>query len=324
MGLKTKDLLSIRDLDASDLKLILDTAESFKEVETRRIKKVPTLRGKTVVNLFFEPSTRTRTSFELAAKRLSADVVNISAATSSAVKGETLLDTARNIEAMQADILVVRHPSAGAPDLLARKLRCPVVNAGDGSHEHPTQALLDLFTIRERKKRIDGLVVALIGDILHSRVARSDIHGLRLMGAQVRVAGPPTLVPDEVTSLGVERFYRIEDALKGADVIILLRLQLERQAQALFPSIREYARVYGVTPARVALAKDDVVVMHPGPINRGVEISPEVADGLPSVILDQTANGVAVRMATLFLLSGVSQTQGSSHEEASDQERTPH
>lgn len=304
MGLKGKDLLSIRGLDADEIRLILDTAETFKEVGTRRIKKVPTLRGKTVVNLFYEPSTRTRTSFELAAKRLSADVVNISSTTSSVVKGETLLDTARNIEAMQADFLVVRHQSAGAPQLLARALRCSVINAGDGFHEHPTQALLDLFTIRDRKKTIEGLKVAMIGDVLHSRVARSNILALRVLGATVRVAGPPTLIPKEIQGWGVETSYKPDEAIRGADVVILLRLQLERQSRALFPSIREYAKLWGLSPARMALAKADAVVMHPGPINRGVEIAPEVADSQPSLILDQTANGVAVRMAILYLLSG--------------------
>ncbi|MBI3610042.1 MAG: aspartate carbamoyltransferase catalytic subunit [Nitrospirae bacterium] len=303
MPLKTKDLISIKDLDRDELRLILDTAESFKEVGTREIKKVPTLRGKTVVNLFFEPSTRTRTSFELAAKRLSADLVNISASGSSAAKGETLLDTARNIEAMQADLIIVRHPCAGAPLLLARKMTSAVINAGDGAHEHPTQALLDLFTIRERKKTFEGLTVVIVGDILHSRVARSDIHALRMVGATVRVVGPPTMIPREITDWGAEVFYRFDEALKGADVIIILRLQLERQGRSLYPTFREYSNLYGLTPRRLALAKDDAMVMHPGPINRGVEISPDVADGLSSVILSQTTNGVAVRMAVLYLLS---------------------
>lgn len=302
--LKSKDLLGIEDLDREDLDLILDTAESFKEVGSREIKKVPTLRGKTVVNLFFEPSTRTRTSFELAAKRLSADVVNISAAISSSVKGETLLDTARNIEAMQADVLAVRHPCAGAPMFLARRLSISVVNAGDGAHEHPTQALLDLFTIRERKKKLEGLTVAVVGDILHSRVARSLIRALNLVGASVRLVGPPTMIPREAAAWGAEIHYRYDESLKGTDVIMVLRLQLERQKSSLFPTLREYASLYGLTPARLAMAKDDVLVMHPGPINRGVEISPEVADGLSSVILTQAANGVAVRMAVLYLLSG--------------------
>jgi aspartate carbamoyltransferase catalytic subunit len=305
MGLKVKDLISIKDLDRNDLRLILDTAESFKEVGTRDIKKVPALRGKTVVNLFFEPSTRTRTSFELAAKRLSADLVNISAPTSSAAKGETLLDTARNIEAMQADMIVVRHPCAGAASLLARSLASVVINAGDGAHEHPTQALLDLFTIREKKKSLEGLTVVIVGDILHSRVARSAIHALKLVGATVRLVGPPTMIPREIMNWSVEVFYQYEEALKGADVVMILRLQLERQGRSLYPTLREYAHLYGLTPRRLAMAKDDVLVLHPGPMNRGIEISPEVADGLSSAILSQTTNGVAVRMAVLYLLSGV-------------------
>jgi len=305
MTLKGKDLLSIRDLDRDGIRLILDTAESFKEVGARDIKKVPTLRGKTVVNLFFEPSTRTRTSFELAAKRLSADLVNISVSHSSVVKGETLLDTARNLEAMQADLIVVRHPSAGAPALLAQQMTSGVINAGDGAHEHPTQALLDLFTIRERKKTLEDLTVVIVGDILHSRVARSAIHALKLVGSSVRLVGPPTMIPREIMNWGVEVFYQYEEALKGADVIMILRLQLERQGKTFFPTIREYSNLYGLTARRLAMAKADVIVMHPGPINRGVEIAPEVADGLSSVILSQTTNGVAVRMAVLYLLSGV-------------------
>jgi aspartate carbamoyltransferase catalytic subunit len=309
MALKIKDLLSIRDLDRDDLRLILDTAESFKEVGTRDIKKVPALRGKTVVNLFFEPSTRTRTSFELAAKRLSADLVNISAASSSMAKGETLLDTARNIEAMQADLIVVRHPCAGAPSLLARKMTSVVINAGDGAHEHPTQALLDLFTIRERKKTLEALTVVIVGDILHSRVARSAILALKMVGANIRLVGPPTMIPHEIMNWGVEVFYQYDEALKGADVIMILRLQLERQGRSLFPTLREYSNLYGLTARRLAMAKEDVLVLHPGPINRGIEISPEVADGLSSAILSQTTNGVAVRMAVLYLLSGVTKDE---------------
>ncbi|HUK55535.1 MAG TPA: aspartate carbamoyltransferase catalytic subunit [Nitrospiria bacterium] len=305
MPLKSKDLISIKDLDRDDLRLILDTAESFKEVGAREIKKVPTLRGKTVVNLFFEPSTRTRTSFELAAKRLSADVVNISASGSSVAKGESLLDTARNIQAMQSDLIIVRHPCAGAPVLLARNVSSAIINAGDGAHEHPTQALLDLFTIRERKKRLEGLTVAIVGDVLHSRVARSAIAALKMVGSTIRLVGPPTMIPREVAHWGVEVFYQYEEALKGADVIMILRLQLERQGRGLFPTLREYANLYGLTARRLAMAKDDVLVMHPGPINRGVEISPDVADGLSSAILAQATNGVAVRMAVLYLLSGV-------------------
>jgi len=303
MSLKRKDLLGMADLSVEEIQLILQTADSFKEVSGRDIKKVPTLRGKTVVNLFFEPSTRTRTSFELAAKRLSADVINFAASTSSVVKGETLLDTASNIEAMQADFIVLRHPSAGAPGILARSLRASVVNAGDGSHEHPTQALLDLFTLREKKREFKGLCLVIVGDIAHSRVARSNISALVKLGAEVRVAGPPTMMPRHIEELGVRVFFNLDEALKGADVIMMLRLQIERQGIALFPSIREYSRIYGLTPERVRLAERDVLVMHPGPINRGVEISPEVADSGASVILDQVTNGVAIRMAVLYLLS---------------------
>ena len=305
MNLKRKDLLGIRDLSVEEINLILETAESFKEVSGRDIKKVPTLRGKTVVNLFFEPSTRTRTSFELAAKRLSADVINFAASTSSVVKGETLLDTASNIEAMQADFIVLRHPVAGAPHGLARALRASVINAGDGGHEHPTQALLDLFTLREKKREFRGLRLVMVGDIAHSRVARSNIFALVRLGAEVRVAGPPTMIPREIERLGVKVFFNLDEALKGVDVIMMLRLQLERQGIALFPSIREYAMLYGLTSERVGLAGPDVLIMHPGPINRGVEIAPEVADSASSVILEQVTNGVAVRMAVLYLLSGV-------------------
>ena len=304
MPLKRKDLLGIRDLSIEEIQLILETAESFKEVTGRDIKKVPTLRGKTVVNLFFEPSTRTRTSFELAAKRLSADVINFAASTSSVVKGETLLDTARNIEAMKADFIVLRHPAAGAPNILARSLRASVVNAGDGGHEHPTQALLDLFTLREKKRAFEGLRLVIVGDIAHSRVARSNIFALVRLGAEVRVVGPPTMIPHGVEELGVRVYHVLEEALRGVDVIMMLRLQLERQGIALFPSIREYARLYCLTPERLRMASPDVLVMHPGPINRGVEIEPEVADSVSSVILEQVTNGVAVRMAVLYLLSG--------------------
>jgi aspartate carbamoyltransferase catalytic subunit len=304
MNLKRKDLLGIQDLTVEEINLVLETAESFKEVTGREIKKVPTLRGKTVVNLFFEPSTRTRTSFELAAKRLSADVINFAASTSSVVKGETLLDTARNIEAMQADFIVLRHPEAGAPNILARLLRASVINAGDGGHEHPTQALLDLYTLREKKRAFKGLRLAIVGDIAHSRVARSNIYALVKLGAEVRVAGPPTMMPQEIERLGVTVFHNLDEALRGMDVIMMLRLQVERQGIALFPSIREYSRLYCLTPERMKLACPDVLVMHPGPINRGVEIAPEVADSVSSVILDQVTNGVAVRMAVLYLLSG--------------------
>ena len=304
MGLKYKDLVSMRQLGSEEINLILDTAASFKEVSTREVKKVPALRGKSVVNLFLEPSTRTRLSFEIAAKRLSADTINVSGQGTSLSKGETLQDTAKNIQAMNPDVVVIRHPSAGAPELLSRLLRCSVVNAGDGAHEHPTQALLDLFTMREKKGRLEGLRVAIVGDIAHSRVARSNILGLTTMGAEVRVAGPPTLIPAEVESLGVKASFHIQEAISDADVIMMLRIQLERLATPLFPSIREYSRHFGLGAERLKLAKKDVIIMHPGPINRGVEISSEVADGPYSVILDQVANGVAVRMAVLFLLAG--------------------
>ncbi len=303
MGLKGKDLLGIRELETDEIGLILDTAESLKEVSSRDIKKVPALRGKTVVNLFFEPSTRTRTSFELAAKRLSADLLNISVATSSVVKGETLFDTAKNLEAMMADIVVVRHSSSGAPDRLARRLKSSVINAGDGSHEHPTQALTDLYTIRERKGRLDGLIVTIVGDIAHSRVARSNIYALVKMGADVRVAGPPTMIPAGIDKLGVRVYHDLDEALSGADVVMMLRLQLERQGKALFPSIREYSRLYGLNSERLRFAKKDALVMHPGPVNRGVEITSDLADGASSVIMDQVTNGIAVRMAVIYLLS---------------------
>ncbi len=304
MSLKQKDLVSLASLSPDEIMLILETTDSFKEVSGREIKKVPALRGKTVVNLFFEPSTRTRTSFELAAKRLSADVINFSPSFSSVVKGETLLDTARNIEAMQADIIVLRHPAAGAAETLARGVKSSVINGGDGWHEHPTQALLDLFTLRERKLEFKGLRVAIVGDIAHSRVARSNIYALTKLGAEVRVVGPPTMIPAYLDRLGVRICYDLDEGLQGADVIMMLRLQLERQGRALFPTIREYSRLYGLTPERVKLAEPGALIMHPGPINRGVEIAPEVADSLSSVILDQVANGVAVRMGILYLLSG--------------------
>lgn len=304
MGLKRKDLLSLASLSVDEITLILETAESFTEVSGREIKKVPALRGKTVVNLFFEPSTRTRTSFELAAKRLSADVINFSPSSSSVVKGETLLDTARNIEAMQADLIVLRHSSAGAAETLARGVKSSVINAGDGWHEHPTQALLDLFTIRSRGMEFQGLRVVIVGDVAHSRVARSNIYALTKLGAEVRIVGPPTMIPSHVERLGVSVFYNLDEALRDAQVIMMLRLQLERQGRALFPTIREYARLYGLTADRVKLAQPGAIVMHPGPINRGVEIAPEVADSLSSVILDQVANGVAVRMGILYLVSG--------------------
>jgi aspartate carbamoyltransferase catalytic subunit len=304
MSLKHKNLLSLAPLSVEDIHLILETADSFKEVSGREIKKVPALRGRTVVNLFFEPSTRTRTSFELAAKRLSADVINFSPSSSSVVKGETLLDTARNIEAMQADIIVLRHSSAGAAETLARGVKSSVINAGDGWHEHPTQALLDLYTIRERGMAFKGLRVAIVGDVAHSRVARSNILALTKLGAEVRVVGPPTMIPLGIEKMGVRVFHHLDEGLRDVQVIMMLRLQLERQGRALFPTIREYARLYGLTAERVKLADPKAIVMHPGPINRGVEIAPEVADSLSSVILDQVANGVAVRMGVLYLMSG--------------------
>jgi aspartate carbamoyltransferase catalytic subunit len=299
-----KDLLGIEELDAAEVLTILDTAATMKEISTREIKKVPVLRGKTVVNLFFESSTRTRVSFEIAEKRLSADSVNVTASGSSVSKGETLLDTARNLEAMRPDIIVVRHASPGTPHLLARHLPCSVVNAGDGAHEHPTQALLDAFTIRERLGRVAGLTVGIFGDIAHSRVARSNIHALGKLGARVLVGGPPTMMPPGIEMLGAEVVPRLEEMLPVLDALIVLRIQLERQGGLLFPSAREYAALFGLGSERLRLARPGLLVMHPGPINRGLEIAPEVADGTDSLILDQVTNGVAVRMAVLYLLSG--------------------
>lgn len=306
MGLRSKNLLGIQQLNHEELELILQTAESFKEVSTRDIKKVPALRGKTVVNLFFEPSTRTRTSFELAAKRLSADIINITAQASSVVKGESLLDTAMNIEAMETDIVIVRHSHPGAPFILANHLKSSVINAGDGPHEHPTQALLDIFTIKEKKGGFKGLEVAIVGDVLHSRVARSDIIGLIKMGANVRIIAPATMIPPYIEQFGPRIFYNMDEGLKGVDVIITLRLQIERGVSTYFPSIREYSRLYGLTMERIELADKNVIVMHPGPINRGIEMDTEVADGVSSVIMDQVINGMAVRMGILYLLSGSS------------------
>jgi len=299
-----KDLFGMGQLSVSDIKLILDTAESLKEISTRDIKKVPTLRGKSVVNFFYEPSTRTRTSFEMAAKRLSADTVSLSASTSSMVKGETLIDTARNIQAMNPDLIVLRHSSSGAPQLLAREVKAGIINAGDGINEHPTQALLDLFTIREKKGKIEGLKVVITGDISHSRVARSDIIGLTKMGADVTVSGPPTMIPPGIEDFGVQVVHDPAEAVKGKDVVMMLRIQLERQSKALFPGLREYAAFFGLNREVLKQAKKDVIVMHPGPINRGVEITDDVADGPNSVILDQVTNGVAVRMAVMYLLMG--------------------
>jgi aspartate carbamoyltransferase catalytic subunit len=299
-----KDLLDIEGLSVEQIELVLNTAESLKEISTRPIKKVPTLRGKTIVHFFHEPSTRTKTSFELAAKRLSADTVSISASTSSIVKGETLVDTARNLEAMNPDVIVLRHKAAGAPHMLAKLVKASVINAGDGIHAHPTQALLDMMTVREKKGRLSGLRVAIIGDIAHSRVARSDTVGFIKMGADVVLAGPPTMIPQGIEVLGAPVTYHIEEAIENADVIIMLRIQKERQQAFLFPSEREYAQCYGLNMASMSGAKDDVLIMHPGPMNRGVEIAPEVADGPYSVILDQVTNGVAVRMAILYLVLG--------------------
>jgi aspartate carbamoyltransferase catalytic subunit len=309
MGLKRKDLLEIRSLEPAEIQTILDTAASMKEIATREIKKVPALRGKTVVNLFLEPSTRTRTSFEIAGKWLSADVVNVSGSSSSVVKGETLIDTARNLEAMSPDCVVIRHAASGAPHMLARVLRCAVINAGDGMHEHPTQALLDLLTIREKRGHLEGLSVAIVGDIAHSRVARSNIAGMRKMGMSVTVVGPPTLIPPGVEELGVKVAYRLEEAIRDVDVIMMLRLQQERMSANYIPSLREYSRLYGLSLDRLRVARDDVLIMHPGPVNRGVELAPEVADGPYSVILEQVANGVAVRMALLYLLLGGAKPQ---------------
>ena len=310
-ALRRKDLLGIAELSAQEIELVLDTAEAMKEVGTRPIKKVPALRGKTVVNLFYEPSTRTRTSFEIAEKRLSADTLNIAIGTSSVVKGETLADTALNLEAMSPDMIVLRHSSSGACHFLSRVCRSAIINAGDGMHEHPTQALLDAFTIRERKKKLAGLKIAIVGDLLHSRVLRSNIHLLTKLGANVWVCGPPTLIPMDIRRFGVTATSDVEDAVRDADVIMLLRIQLERMEGAYFPSLREYFRVFGMTESRMLLARPDVMIMHPGPMNRGVEIASEVADGPYSVILDQVANGVAVRMAVLYLLAG-----GAEHEDA--------
>ena len=299
-----KDILGIQDLSAAEIQFILDATGSFKEISTREIKKVPTLRGKTVINLFFEASTRTRTSFEIAAKRLSADAINISASSSSIVKGETLMDTAKNLEAMKPDCIVIRHSASGAPHLLARLMDVPVINAGDGAHEHPTQALLDLFTVREKVGRLAGLKVAIVGDILHSRVARSNIYGFTKMGAEVHLVGPRTMKPVEVERMGIRWHTNLAEVIPEADVIMMLRIQLERQEGGFFPTLREYSRTFGLNAEMLKPAKPGILVMHPGPINRGVEISPDVADGPFSIILDQVTNGVAVRMALLYLLVG--------------------
>jgi aspartate carbamoyltransferase catalytic subunit len=303
-GLKRKDLLGIQDLSGEEITLVLDTAASMKEIASRDIKKVPTLRGKTIINLFYEPSTRTRTSFEIAGKWMSADVINISTSSSSVVKGETLKDTGLTLQAMHPDVVVIRHPAAGAPQILAGLLKASIINAGDGAHEHPTQALLDLLTIREKRGTLSGLKAAIVGDILHSRVARSNIFAMQKMGMQVRVSGPATMLPRHLDRLGVEVFSRIEPAIADADIIMMLRVQLERMGAGLFPTLREYSKLFGLNLDRLKSARRDVLIMHPGPINRGVEIAPEVADGPYSLILNQVENGLAIRMALLYLLAG--------------------
>jgi aspartate carbamoyltransferase catalytic subunit len=303
MVFRRKHILGLEELTADEITIILDTAASMKEVSERDVKKVPALKGLTVVNLFFEPSTRTRSSFEIAEKRLSADVLNFTPDQSSVVKGETLLDTARNLEAMGAGIIVIRHSMSGAPWLLARELKSSIINAGDGSHEHPSQALLDLFTIKEIRGDIRGLRVVIVGDIRHSRVARSNIWGFLKLGAEVRVVGPPTLIPKEIEDMDVRVYYKLDEALKDADVVIMLRIQKERQESMFFPSLREYSKLHGLSHEKLRYANSKVIVMHPGPINRGVELSSEVADDVNSVILDQVSNGIAVRMAMLYLVA---------------------
>lgn len=304
MRIKRKDLLGIEDLTRNEIEIILDTAETMKEISERAIRKVPYLRGKTIVNLFFEPSTRTLASFALAEKRLSADSFNLSGSSSSALKGETLLDTVRNLEAMKIDFVVIRHSMSGAAYFIAERLEASVINAGDGTHEHPTQALLDLLSLKERLGNIEGKRVLIVGDILHSRVARSNIWAFKKMGAKVSLCGPPTLMPYKIENMGVEVSFNLDEAIQDTDVIYVLRIQKERQKGGLLPSLREYIELYGITLERFENAKDDVVIMHPGPINRGIEIDPRVADGTNSIILDQVTNGVAVRMAILYLLSG--------------------
>jgi len=304
MKYERKDLLGIEELSAEEINFILDTAVSFREILERPIKKVPTLRGKTIVNLFFEPSTRTRMSFELAAKRLNADVLNFSTSSSSILKGETLLDTARNILAMKVDCFVIRHSAPGTPHIVAKNLSIPVINAGDGAHEHPTQALLDLYTIRERKGRIKGLKIAIVGDISRSRVARSNIWGLSKLQAEVRLCAPPTLIPPRVEKTGTQVFFSLEEAIKNVDIIMMLRIQKERDKESLVPSNAEYREFFSLTEERIKAAKDDVLIMHPGPVNRGIELPTALADGQRSIILDQVTNGVAIRMAILYLLLG--------------------
>ncbi|HNQ46124.1 MAG TPA: aspartate carbamoyltransferase catalytic subunit [Syntrophorhabdus sp.] len=304
MNWTKKDLLGITELSKEEILFVLDTAESFKEISQRDIKKVPTLRGKTVITLFYEPSTRTRTSFEIAAKRLSADTINISASTSSYVKGETLKDTAKNLEAMNPDVTIIRHSMPGAPHMLARILDSSVVNGGDGAHEHPTQALLDAYTIREKKGTIDGLKIVIVGDIIHSRVARSNIFTLRNFDSEIVCCGPPTMLPPHMEELGIKVEYNLKKAIHNADVIMMLRIQKERGGVSYIPSVKEYSAFFGLTGEHIMNAKKDVIIMHPGPMNRGVEIMDDVADGPYSVILEQVENGVAVRMAILYLLLG--------------------
>lgn len=304
-----KDLLGLEELSKEEIILLLEQAKAFREISRRPIKKVPALRGRTVALCFLEPSTRTRGSFELAAKRLSADLLSFQGSSSSLVKGESVLDMARNIEAMRVDVMVIRHNNSGASALVARAVRSAVVNAGDGSHEHPTQGLVDLFTIQDKKRRIEGLNVLIVGDILHSRVARSDFWGLTKLGAKVTLCGPPTLVPAQMEALGARISYRLEEALPEADVVVALRLQIERQQERYIPSFREYTRFYGIDAEKLRRAKPDLIVMHPGPVHRGVELSPEVADGPQSVILEQVTNGIAVRMAALYLVAGASHSE---------------
>ena len=301
---KLKNILGTQCLTEDDITTILDTVDSFKEISTRPIKKVPTLRGKTVINLFFEPSTRTRTSFEIAGKRLSADVINIVGSSSSTVKGENLIDTALNLEAMHPDIMIVRHALAGAAEMISQFIECPIINAGDGYHEHPTQALLDLYTIRESKRNLEGLNVVIVGDIAHSRVVRSNIYAMKTMGMNVKLIGPPTMIPLEIEKMGVSVGYYLEDAIPNADVIMMLRLQKERQSKYLLSSIREYSNLYCLTSKFLEKAKDDVLIFHPGPVNRGIEISLDVMESDRSLILNQVTNGVALRMALMYLVLG--------------------
>ncbi len=312
--MRSRNLLGMEDLERADIELILETANHMREIGERDVKKVPTLRGRTIVNLFFEASTRTRASFEIAGKRLSADVVNFSPATSSLKKSESILDTARTLDAMDPDCVIVRHGVAGVPKRIADVLGAPVINAGDGAHEHPTQALLDMLTVQQEKGRIDGLTVTIVGDIMHSRVARSNIYGFRRMGAEVRVAAPPTMIPAAVETLGVKAYTSLREALEGADVVMALRIQNERLVGSWFPSDREYTATFGLDRAKLRFAKDDAIVMHPGPVNRGVELSHELTDDRSSVILNQVRNGVAVRMAVLYLFAGRRRTGAATKE----------